>query len=196
MSNEDQRAPSMATRSSRPYVLAVALVATAIVAGLLVATRRGDAENTSSPSPSRSEIVISPSTRALDSKGEVVARLREILEVREQAFRERNSGLFDSVYTSDCACLRAGRDGIAALKRERVLWKNRSISIEVESAKSMNDRLWEVVGLFISNPFRIETEEGVLVRNVPATRLRYRFLLVRASEADPWRLGSASPVEG
>ena len=123
-------------------------------------------------------------------------RLREILDVREEAFRERNAGLFENVYSSDCTCLRAGRDVIAALRKEKVVWKNRSISIEVQSAKGMNDGLWEVVAIFVSNSFRIETEQGNLVRDVPGERLRYRFLLVRASDADPWLLGSASPVEG
>jgi hypothetical protein len=122
--------------------------------------------------------------------------LREILDVREQAFRQRDASLFDEVYTSECPCLRAGRDAIAALKKENVRWTNRSISIKVESAKSVNRRLWEVVALFVSDSFRIETENGILVRDVPAERLRYRFLLVRSSDADPWKLGSAAPLEG
>jgi hypothetical protein len=109
---------------------------------------------------------------------------------------ERDEDLFEEVYTSDCSCLRAGRSAIAALKKERVRWQSRSISIEVQSANSINNRLWEVVALFISDSFRIETEEGTLVREAPAERIRYRFLLVRSSDEDPWRLGSASPVEG
>jgi hypothetical protein len=125
-----------------------------------------------------------------------VTRLREILDVREQAFRERDAALFENVYSSDCTCLRAGRDAIAALKKEKVRWKNRSISIEVQSATGMSERLWEVIAIFVSKSFRIETEKGVLVRDVPGERLRYRFLLVRASDSDPWLLGSASPAEG
>jgi len=167
-------------------------MAIVIAVVLLMITRSDGSGNASSPSLSRLETT----TRAPNSESDVVTRLREILEVREEAFRERDASLFEDVYTSDCACLRAGRDAIAALKKEKVQWRNRSISLEIESARSMNSRLWEVVALFISNSFRIETEEGMLVREVPAERLRYRFLLVRTSEADPWRLGSASPVEG
>jgi hypothetical protein len=197
MPNEDQHAPSVADSTSRRYLFAVPLVAVVIGAVLFVTTRSDDSGNTSSSSPSSSETTLaSTTTRTSDSKNEVVTRLREILEVREQAFRERNAALFENVYSSDCTCLRAGRDAIAALKKEKVLWKNRSISIEVQSAKSISDRLWEVTAIFVSNSFRIETEKGVLVRDVPGERLRYRFLLVRASNSDPWLLGSASSAEG
>jgi hypothetical protein len=196
MTNEDHHASSTAARPPRRYLIGVILMA--LLAGvLLFVTTRGDEPvKADSSSPSRTEGTIASTTRPSDSASEIVTRLREILEVREQAFRQRDATLFDEVYTSDCACLRAGRDAIAALKKEKVQWKNRSISIQVESAKSVNNRLWEVVALFISDSFRIETEEGVLVRDVPAERLRYRFLLVRSSDADPWRLGRASPVEG
>jgi hypothetical protein len=196
MTNEDHHASSTAARSSRRYLIGVILMTLLAGVVLFVTTRADEQVKAESSSPSRTEGTIASTTRPSDSEDEIVTRLREILEVRERAFRERDASLFDEVYTSDCACLRAGRDAIAALKKERVRWKNRSISIEVESARSMNRRLWEVVALFISDSFRIETEKGVLVRDVPAERLRYRFLLVRASDADPWRLGRASPVEG
>jgi hypothetical protein len=197
MPNEDQHAPSVADSTSRRYLFAVPLMAVLIGAVLFVTTRSDDSGNTSSSPPSRSETTLASTTTGVsDSKNEVVMRLREILDVREQAFRERNAALFDNVYSSDCTCLRAGRDAIAALKKEKVLWRNRSISIEVQSARGMSDRLWEVVAIFVSSSFRIETEKGVLVREVPGERIRYRFLLVRASDADPWLLGSASPAEG
>ena len=123
-------------------------------------------------------------------------RLQEILQIREQAFDKRDASLFEDIYTSSCPCLRAGREAIAALKKENIRWKDRSISIEVQSAKSINKRLWEVTALFVSDSFRIETEKGELVREAPAERLRYRFLLVRASDTEPWLLGGASPIGG
>jgi hypothetical protein len=195
MTNEDQQ-PSTVARSARRYLVVAILMALSIGAVLLVATRGEEPVDASSSSPSRSEGTITPTTRPPAPEVEVVARLREILDIREQAFRQRDASLFDEVYTSECPCLRAGRDAIAALKKENVRWTNRSISIEVESAKGVNNRLWEVVALFVSDSFRIETENGILVRDVPAERLRYRFLLVRFSDADPWKLGSASPLEG
>jgi hypothetical protein len=180
------------------HLLAGALTALVIIGvTFFVAFRAGDPEPTS---PSTSTLFLTttaPSvTTTPDLRSAVVARLQEILEVRERAFRERNEDLFDDVYTSDCSCLRAGRSAIAALKKERVRWQGRSTSIEVQSAKSIDPKLWEVVALFISDSFRIETEEGALVRQAPAERIRYRFLLVRSSDGDSWRLGSASPVEG
>jgi hypothetical protein len=178
-------------------LLAGALTALVIIGvTFFVAFRDGDLEPTA-PSPSTLLTTTAPSvTTTPDSRSAVVARLQEILEVRERAFRERNEDLFDDVYTSDCSCLRAGRTAIAALKKEGVRWQGRSTSIEVQSAKSIDSKLWEVVALFISDSFRIETEEGALVRQAPAERIRYRFLLVRSSDGDSWRLGSASPVEG
>jgi hypothetical protein len=178
--------------------LAGALIALVIIGvTLFVAFRDGDLEaNSLSPSTLHSTTTAPGVTTTSDSRTAVVARLQEILEVREQAFRERDEDLFDDVYTSDCSCLRAGRSAIAALKKERVRWQGRSTSIEVHSARSINDKLWEVVALFISDSFRIETEEGTLVRQAPAERIRYRFLLVRSSDEGSWRLGSASPVEG
>jgi hypothetical protein len=178
-------------------LFAGALIALVIIGiTLFVALRKSDEAISPTSSPLYSTTTAPSGTTTSDSKSVVIARLQEILEVREQAFKERDEDLFDDVYTSDCSCLRAGRSAIAALKREKVRWQGRSISIEVQSTKSINNKLWEVVALFISDSFRIETEEGTLVRQAPAERIRYRFLLVRSSDEDSWRLGSASPVEG
>jgi hypothetical protein len=198
MTNEDPHSSRTGRDPLARRLLASAVIALVIIGiTLFAAFRDGDLEATSSSPSTLHSTTSAPSvTTTLDSRNAVVARLQEILEVREQAFRERDEDLFEEVYTSDCSCLRAGRSAIAALKKERVRWQSRSISIEVQSANSINNRLWEVVALFISDSFRIETEEGTLVRQAPAERIRYRFLLVRSSDEDPWRLGSASPVEG
>jgi hypothetical protein len=196
MSNEDHRPSPTVARSSRGYLVAVILIASSMGVVFFVTTRGDEPVNANSSSPSRSKGTITSTAKPPDPRSEVVARLREILDVREQAFRQRDASLFDEVYTSDCPCLRAGRDAIAALKKENVQWTHRSISIQVGSVRSINNRLWEVVAIFTSDSFRIETEDGVLVRDVPAERIRYRFLLVRSSDTDPWRLGNASPLEG
>jgi hypothetical protein len=195
MPNEEQgTSPSSGDYLRR--LLPGALITLVIVGLVLLVIIRDDKgaatpSGTSAPAATASTEATTP-----DARSEVILRLQEILQVREQAFRERDAALFEDVYTSDCACLEAGRTAIAALKRENVLWRNREISIEVQSAKELSNRLWEVVAIFISDPFRIETEEGELVRVAPAERIRYRFLLVRTSDSDQWRLGSASPVEG
>jgi hypothetical protein len=197
MPSEHRQSSSTAGRSSLRYLVLGALVTLlAACVGLLVVGRDGSATSTSSSDTSPSETTIDSSPTTIpNSRGEVVARLREILQIREQAFRERNASLFEDVYTSDCSCLEAGRKAIAALRKENVQWSDRSVSIDVQSAKSIGNDLWEVVAVFVSDAFRIETEEGVLVREAPAERLRYRFLLVRASEAESWRLGKASLIQ-
>lgn len=197
MPNENHRTSPTGSDPSRRFLLPGALIAFSLVGlALLVLVRDGEPTATSTETSLPATTTPATATTIPDAKTEVIARLQEILRIREQAFRDRDASLFDDVYTSDCSCLRAGRVAVAALKKENVRWQDRSISIEVQSAKELNKRLWEVVALFISDPFRIETEEGELVREAPEERIRYRFLLVRASDSDPWRLGSASPIGG
>lgn len=197
MSNDNHHPSPTPNDPPRRYLLPSAVIALALVAVVLLITIRDDDLAATSPLETSQPATTSSTTVPLsDTENEVVTRLREILQVREQAFSKRDASLFDDVYTSSCPCLRASRNAIAALKKEQILWQNRSISIEVQSAKSINHRLWEVVALFVSDSFRIETEEGELVREAPPERLRYRFLLVRTSDSEPWRLGSASSIEG
>jgi hypothetical protein len=194
MPNEEQgTSPTGGDRLRR--LLPGALMALVIAGLVLLVIVREDRGAAKSPGTSVPATTAPTKTTSPDARSEVILRLQEILQVREQAFRERDASLFEDVYTSDCACLKAGRVAIAALKRENVLWQDREISIEVQSAKELSNRLWEVVAVLISDPFRIETEQGELVREAPAERIRYRFLLVRTSDSDEWRLGRASPIE-
>ena len=197
MSNEEHHSSRTNGNRSLRFLLLGAVMALAITVVALLAGDRGDkVVTTSSSASSERTSSVATATTIPNTKAEVTARLREILQIREKAFAERDAGLFEDVYTSDCSCLEAGRAAIAALEKEKVLWRNRSTSIEVQSAREVNDKLWEVVGVFISNAFRIETEQGELVRQAPAERIRYRFLLVRSSDSELWRLGSVSPIEG
>jgi hypothetical protein len=182
MSNQDHRS-SPVNDPPRRHLLSGASIALVVVGVALFFITRDDnlAATSRSATSAPATTTASTTTTVPHVKSEIVARLREILQIRERAFTERDASLFDDVYTSTCPCLRAGRDAIAALKKENILWQNRSISIEIQSVKSVNNRLWEVVALFTSDSFRIETEEGRLVRQAPAERLRYRFLLVRTS---------------
>lgn len=167
---------------------------TAVVA-VLMTRGNGEAAGSTAPEPSSSQTTTSPTTTTIDTRTEVVARLREILRVREEAFARRDASLFDQIYSDDCPCLKAGRDAIAALVKENVVWKGRSVSILVQSTQRINDQLWEVVALFTSKPFRIETEEGALIRSAPAERIRYRFLLFRPVGGEQWLLGNASVLK-
>jgi hypothetical protein len=136
------------------------------------------------------------STTTINPRTDVVIRLQEILHIREEAFRRRDASLFDQIYAGDCPCLPAGREAIAKLLEEKVVWRERSISLQVQSATRVNDRLWEVAALFLSKPFRIETEQGRLIRTVPEERLRYRFLIVKPADDGPWVLGRVSLLRG
>jgi hypothetical protein len=192
MPNDDPHTSSTAESPSRWYLAIGALVALIAVGAALVLTRE-DPSMAPSPSfaPPQSTVARSETTNP-NPESEVVASLREIIQIRERAFRDRDASLFDDVYTSDCSCLQAGREAINALQREKVVWKDRSVSINVQSVDNINDNLWEVVAIFISDSFRIESEDGSLVREAPPERQRYRFLLTRS--AGSWRLGNASLV--
>jgi hypothetical protein len=132
MNPDDHPAPPPPTPSGpsrRVTAFAVVTVAlTLVVAVAVVLTIRGDGDAAgSSPSqPPPPQPTAAATTTTLDPKTEVVARLREILRVREEAFAARDPKRLDRVYASDCPCLAAGRDAIAALKREHVVWKGRS----------------------------------------------------------------------
>jgi len=187
------RGPSR--RSAWLVAVAATLFLVIAVAAVLVTRSDGEAAGSSAPEPSSPQTTASPTTTMIDTQTEVVARLREIIRVREEAFARRDPNLFDQVYSDDCPCLEAGRKAIAALVRANVVWKGRSVSVLVQSTERINDQLWEVVGLFSSQPFRIETEEGALIRRAPAERIRYRFLLFRPAKGEQWLLGNASVLK-
>jgi hypothetical protein len=200
MQFQDDPTPPPATPRGPSRAVWVAATATALVVVVAVAAflmTRSDGEAVGSPSPATSapQTTASPTTTTVDTQTEVVARLREILRVREEAFARRDASLFDQVYSDDCPCLKAGRDAIAALVKENVVWKGRSVSILVQSTQRINDQFWEVVALFTSRPFRIESEEGALIRSAPAERIRYRFLLFRPVGGEQWLLGNASVLK-
>jgi len=200
MQYEDHPAPPPPTSRGPSRAVWVVAIATAllvaVVAAFLMTRSDGEAVGSPAPEPSVPPTTASPTTTTIDTETEVVARLREILRVREEAFARRDASLFDQVYTSDCPCLKAGRDAIAALVKENVIWKGRSVTILVQSTQRINDRLWEVVAIFTSKPFRIETEDGTLIRTASAERITYRFLLFRPAEGQQWILGNVSVLKG
>jgi hypothetical protein len=129
-SNKDQR-KSAILGDVRGLIVLASLVALVIL-GVTLLVAHDDESAATTPSGT-SSLVATTSTRTSASKGEVTKRLRDILQIRERAIRERDPSLFEDVYSSECSCLRAGRTATAALKREKLLWKNRSISIKVQS---------------------------------------------------------------
>jgi hypothetical protein len=199
MQFDDHPAPPPPTPRGPSRAVWTAAITTALLvaAAAAVFATRGDQQAAGSlpPTPPSPPATAAAPTTTIDPQTEVVARLREILRIREEALAKRDASLFDQVYADDCPCLKAGRDAIAALLKENVVWKGRSISLLVQSTDQINEHLWEVVGVFTSKPFRIETDEGALIRAAPAERIRYRFLLFRPVKGAPWVLGNASVLK-
>jgi hypothetical protein len=131
---------------------------------------------------------------APDVQAILAARLGEILRAREQAFARRDPRVLDTIYTADCACLRGGRAAIARLLADHAVWRGRSVSVRVERLSRRNDSLWIALAVLRRDAFRIEREDGALIRAEPTARQRYRFALVR-SRGGVWLLGHASLVE-
>jgi hypothetical protein len=139
MPNESYDSSPTSSHPRRRHLLSGALIALTIVGIVLLVTARDDDPAATSPPEASPNAATAASTATTipDTKNGVITRLREILQIRERAFSERDASLFNDIYTSSCPCLHAGRDAIAALKKEEVLWKDRSISIEIQSPRSL-----------------------------------------------------------
>jgi hypothetical protein len=77
------------------------------VAAFLMTRTDGEAVGSLPPDSSVPQTTESPTTTTIDTETEVVARLREILRVRDKALQDRNADLLSAVYTIDCPCLNA-----------------------------------------------------------------------------------------
>jgi len=124
----------------------------------------------------------------------VVARLREILRVRDVAYRRRDAELLKTIYTNDCPCLAGDGNAIKQLLKDNAIWVGASTSIRVEKLERVSDRLWIVIASFNASPFRIETESGQLVRSIEGKSELFRFVLARIAARPEWMLGYAAPV--
>jgi hypothetical protein len=98
MPNEDHEVHSATSRR----LLAAGLV-TILLVGLVltVLVTREDGRATGSTVASASSAAL-PTTTSLDTRTEVSRRLTEILEIRDKAFRDRDSELLNDIYTVDC----------------------------------------------------------------------------------------------
>ena len=167
--------------------LVIAVVVIALVRGSEPAAKGLDSTPTSSG--------IAATTTSIAEEDQVAARLRDILQVRDRAYRDRDVDLLKRVYTSDCPCLRGGGDAIRQLLRDNALWIGASTSVRINKLEKENDRLWVVVADFIASPFRIETESGDLIRAVDERSEPFRFVLTRKSADESLLLGFASPID-
>jgi hypothetical protein len=127
---------------------------------------------------------------------EVISRLREILSIREEAYRSRSTDMLASIYSRDCPCLSSDGNAIDELLRKKRIWDGVRTSIEVRGATKINEHVWTVVGLFRSDTLYVRTEDGRLVKTEPAGKDLFRFTLVKPQGEQDWLLGLVSVLQG
>jgi hypothetical protein len=138
---------------------------------------------------------LSSDSSTIPTRDEVVSRLREILRIREEAYRSRRAEMLATIYSSDCPCMASDQKAIEELLNNGYVWDGISTSIEVRSVSKVNERLWLVVALFRSGVLSIKTEHGKLMRIEPAGSDLFEFTLVKPSEGTSWLLGLASVLD-
>jgi hypothetical protein len=198
MQFQDDPAPPPANPRGPSRAVWVAATATAllVVAAAAFLMTRSDSEAVGSPPPESSvpPTAASPTTTTIDTETEVVARLREILRVRDVAYRRRDVELLKAIYTKDCPCLAGDGKAIKQLLQDNAIWVGASTSIQDEKLERVSDRLWIVTASFNASPFKIETESGQLVRSIEGKTELFRFVLARVAARPAWMLGYAAPV--
>jgi hypothetical protein len=181
--------------TSRQLLTAIGLLAVLIL-GVVMATLGGSDESTGGERigslPSAASTIVKPD---VTSRTKIVSRLREILRVREEAYRSRNSDLLESVYSSDCPCLLSDRSAIDEMLRRKRVWDGVGTSIEVRAATKLSERVWTITGLFRSKTLYVRTEEGSLVETEPAGRDLFMFTLVKPQGEQEWLLGLVSILQ-
>jgi hypothetical protein len=169
------------------------LVGGLAVAVAAIALARTDDPESAISSPESTTSKTAGTTTSITEEDQVVARLREILKIRDRAYRHRDVLLLREVYSADCPCLRGDEGAIKRLIAEDAVWVGSSTSVSVRKLDRESNRLWIVEAIFTGSPFRIETESGDLIRAVDEQRELFRFALV--DTVDGLRLGLAAPVE-
>jgi hypothetical protein len=132
-----------------------------------------------------------PTITTGDTRAEVVGRLRKILEIRDQAFRDRSPEILNDVYTEDCPCLEGDKNAIQELIDNNYHIVGGATSVRIREVNQVSEQLWLVVADFRSAPLRIEAE-GRLVREEPGGSDLFQFALSKPSESTEWLLGRAT----
>jgi hypothetical protein len=196
MSIKDPRQSPAPRGPSRRGLVVASTVAAFITVGLLVAvltTRADDEVAGALPNePPAAPITVVTTTSTVDARTEVVARLREILRIRDKAFHDRNGDLLSDIYTVDCPCLEGDGNAIQELSSKEYRLIGGATSIRVRRVQRVNERLWLVIADFRSAPLRVETAGGTLVRQEPAGSELHQFALAKPVGGSKWLLGRAT----
>jgi hypothetical protein len=175
------------------WLIVVILAVGGLVTRLVL--RDDDGATPTSPSGVIDEPSSSPTVTSIDSKSEVIARLKEILAVRERAYQNRDPEVLNRIYTVDCPCLKSDSNAIRELIREHYIWIGGKTSVRIRRTERVTARMWTIVADFGSAPLRIETESGRLVREEPKGQDLFQFVLAKPTESTQWLLGRASSYE-
>jgi hypothetical protein len=182
-------------RRSRPFLIGIALSALVLLIILTLTTRLlgPDDSNVSSANVTANDPETSTvPTTTIETRVEVISRLHQIFEIRDQAIQTRNARVLNDIYTVDCPCLKGDRALIKRLKNERLIWDGVRVALVIEEVEQVNDRLWIVNALVKTSAFEIRRESGAPVRGVSPGQERSRFALARPAGKDDWLLGQVS----
>jgi ketosteroid isomerase-like protein len=169
------------------------LISAVIVAVVSTVVWHSDSPATGSPPLSASSRAVT--TTSLMEKDQVEVRLRDILKVRDQAYRRRNVQLLRQIYTADCPCLQGDGAAIRQLLEDDAVWVGASTSVRIKKLEKVSDRVWVIVANFDASPFRIETESGTLIRAVEGRTELFRFVPAKNSTGSSLQLGYAAAVD-
>jgi hypothetical protein len=189
MTNADPHLPPASPRRLVALVLVVVLLL-ALVATVLLSRDADSRVAMSTLPPSTTGALPTSTTR--DIRTEVVGRLRKILEIRDQAFRDRSPKILNDVYTEDCPCLEGDKNAIQELIDNDYHIVGGATSVRIREVNQVSERLWLVVADFRSAPLRIEAEGNRLVREEAGGSDLFQFALSKPSESTEWLLGRAT----
>jgi hypothetical protein len=177
-------------------VALLALVVSPLAAAVIYffVASRDDGQSFPATTPPRTTQATAVAT-TVDTRAEIVDRLHQILEIRDQAIETRNASLLQQIYTVDCPCLKGDSSLISRLRGDRLVWRGIDISLQIEKVERINDRLWTVNAVVIAAPYTIERESGEVIQRIPQGRELSRFALAKPNGEDEWLLGQASLVE-
>jgi hypothetical protein len=170
------------------------LTVAALITGLLAVRMLGaddDAARSSPTAAPSSSVDAAPST-TLDPDPEVVARLQEILSIRDQAFRSRDAARLKDIYSTDCPCLKGDTAAIRELKANNYRLVGGETSIRVRRIEKASARLWLVIADFQSAPLRIESSEKKIIREEPGGTDLFQFAMSKPLNSSEWLLGRAT----
>jgi hypothetical protein len=196
MPNEDHRvtAPSKVPVAfwSAWIVIAMLIVVGLAIAAFMVSKDDRAVKGSGVPALDPPPTSASPSPTSSDVQTELVSRLREILATREQAYHTRNPELLKGIYTVDCPCLASDTNAIHELIGANYIWIGGEASIRVRRTERVTARMWMIIADFSSQPLRVETQSGRLIRSEPRGQDLFQFVLAKPVGSPQWLLGRAS----